>query len=263
MLAVIPARYESSRFPGKPLALLWGKPLIQVVYEAVSRHASVDRVIVATDSNAIQQCVLDFHGHVVLTTSSARTGSDRVAEVASTLSAEAIVNVQGDEVLPDPRLLEGLIGPFLQSDGHMGTLRRRITTRDKLHNPNIVKVVADTRGKALYFSRSPIPHCRDSSSDSSSLSASDLIYEHVGVYIYRPHTLRTLAELPTGTLEHIEHLEQLRALEAGISIQVWETVYPSFRIDTHDDLAEANTMHDPYSHSHMEIAASTMNTRRV
>ena len=234
VLVVIPARFESSRFPGKPLATLWGKPLIQSVYEAASQCSKVDRVIVATDNVGIEKCVQGFHGEVVLTESSARTGTDRVAEVASRIPAEVIVNIQGDEVLLDPRLLEDLIDPFLQSAVQMGTLRRPMTTLDNFHNPNVVKVVIDHTGNALYFSRSAIPFHRDNRNHS--------IYEHVGVYIYRHEMLREFSAMPTGTLEAAESLEQLRAMEAGIAIQTWETTYPSIRIDTHDDLAEAEKM---------------------
>lgn len=236
VLVVIPARFESSRFPGKPLATLWGKPLIQTVYEAASQCSRVDRVIVATDNVDIEKCVRGFHGEVVLTESSARTGTDRVAEVASRIPAEVIVNIQGDEVLLDPRLLEDLIDPFLQSSVQMGTLRRPMTALDNVHNPNVVKVVVDNTGKALYFSRSAIPFHRDNQNHVS------IIYEHLGVYIYRCQMLREFAAMPTGTLEAAESLEQLRAMEAGVAIQTWETTYPSIRIDTHDDLAEAEKM---------------------
>ena len=241
VLVVIPARFGSSRFPGKPLSTLWGKPLIQTVYKAASQHASVDRVIVATDSLNIEKCVQGFHGEVVLTGSSARTGTDRVAAVPSRIPAEVIVNIQGDEVLHDPRLLEDLIDPFLQSPAQMGTLRRPMTTLENIHNPNVVKVVVDSTGKALYFSRSTIPFHRDNQNHVS-VSSNHTIYEHVGVYIYRRQMLREFAAMPTGMLEAAESLEQLRVMEAGITIQTWETSHPSIRIDTPDDLAAAEEM---------------------
>ena len=241
VLVVIPARFGSSRFPGKPLATLWGKPLIQTVYEAASQLSSVNQVIVATDSDEIEQCVRGFHGEVVLTEPSARTGTDRVAEVASRIPAEVIVNIQGDEVLLDPRLLEDLIDPFLKSSSQMGTLRRPMTTLDNFHNPNVVKVVVDSAGNALYFSRSAIPFHRDNRNHMST-SPNHSIYEHVGVYIYRRQMLREFTAMPTSALEATESLEQLRAMEAGIAIQTWETTYPSLRIDTHDDLAAAEKM---------------------
>ncbi len=241
VLVVIPARFRSSRFPGKPLATLWGKPLIQTVYEAASQQSSVDRVIVATDSVDIEQCVQGFNGEVVLTESSARTGTDRVAEVASRITAEMIVNIQGDEIIFDPRLLDDLIEPFVQGSAQMGTLRRPLTTLDNFHNPNVVKVVVGNTGNALYFSRSAIPFHRDSQNHVSILS-NHAIYEHVGVYIYQRQMLREFAAMPTGTLEAAESLEQLRAMEAGIVIQTWETTYPSIRIDTHEDLAAAEKM---------------------
>ncbi len=260
VLVVIPARFGSSRFPGKPLAKLWGKPLIQTVYEAASQHSSVDRVIVATDNVDIQHCVLSFNGDVILTESSARTGTDRVAEVASRISAEVIVNIQGDEVLLDPRLLEDLIDPFLQSPAQMGTVRRPMTTLDNIHNPNVVKVVVDSTGKALYFSRSAIPFHR-ANQNQVSRPRHHSIYQHIGVYIYRRQMLREFAAMPTGTLEAAESLEQLRAMEAGITIQTWETTYPSIRIDTHDDLAAAERMAPPLLRADTEIPMHAMNIR--
>ena len=241
VLVVIPARFGSSRFPGKPLATLWGKPLIQTVYEAASQHSRVDRVIVATDNQDIQQCVVGFNGEVMLTAPSTRTGTDRVAEVASRAPADVIVNIQGDEVLLDPRLLEDLINPFLQSPAQMGTLRRPLTTLDHFHNPNVVKVVVNRAGKALYFSRSAIPFHRDSE-NRASFPRNHSVYEHIGVYIYGNQLLREFAAMPTGTLEATESLEQLRAMETGITIQTWETTYPSIRIDTHEDIAEAEKL---------------------
>tara|TARA_B100000315_G_scaffold259333_1_gene314955 strand:+ start:741 stop:1502 length:762 start_codon:yes stop_codon:yes gene_type:complete len=238
VLVVIPARFGSSRFPGKPLAKLWGKPLIQTVYEAVSKSSSVNHVIVATDSEDIRQCVQGFHGEVVLTEPSARTGTDRVAEVTSHIPDEIIVNVQGDEILFDPRLLNDLIDSFLKSSAEMGTLRRPMTVLANFHNPNVVKVVIDNTGKALYFSRSAIPFHRENKS-LESISWTHSIYEHIGIYIYRNKILQQFAARPTSMLEAAENLEQLRAIETGIAIQTWETKYPSIRIDTHDDLMEA------------------------
>jgi 3-deoxy-manno-octulosonate cytidylyltransferase (CMP-KDO synthetase) len=200
---------------------------------------------VATDHVDIEKCVREFHGEVVLTGSSARTGTDRVAEVASRIPAEVIVNIQGDEVLLDPRLLDDLVDPFLQSAVQMGTLRRPMTALDNFHNPNVVKVVIDSTGKALYFSRSAIPFHRDNQNHVSIPHHS--IYEHLGVYIYRHQMLREFAAMPTGTLEALESLEQLRAMEAGITIQTWETTYPSIRIDTHEDLAKAEKMPPIYA----------------
>ncbi|MBQ27398.1 MAG: 3-deoxy-manno-octulosonate cytidylyltransferase [Nitrospiraceae bacterium] len=262
VLAVIPARFNSSRFPGKPLATLWGKPLIQTVYEAASQCSSVDHVIVATDNVDIEQCVQGFHGDVVLTESSARTGTDRVAEVTSRIPAEAIVNIQGDEVLLDLRLLEDLIDPFLESSAQMGTLCRPMTKLDNFHNPNVVKVVIDSAGKALYFSRSAIPFHREHENHVS-ISCNHSIYEHVGVYIYRRQMLRKFAAMPTGILEAAENLEQLRAMEAGIAIQTWKTTYPSIRIDTHDDLMEAEKMAPHLISMDREIQMPPTNTRNI
>lgn len=237
-LVVIPARFGSSRFPGKPLAKLWGKPLIQLAYEAATHCPSVDRIIVATDNKAIMQSVRDFKGEVMLTEPSLRSGTDRVAEVASRVSADIIVNIQGDEILTDPMLIEDLIKPFLTAKVPIGTLRRPITNIDNFHNHNVIKVVIDNFEKALYFSRSAIPFHRDINNQIELLKAHS-VYEHIGIYIYQHELLQRFSAMPSGTLEIIESLEQLRLMEAGIKIQTWETRRQSIRIDTHADLVNA------------------------
>ncbi|HEX5647690.1 MAG TPA: 3-deoxy-manno-octulosonate cytidylyltransferase [Nitrospira sp.] len=231
---VIPARYGSSRFPGKPLIPINGKPLIQHVYEQAEACKSVSAVLVATDDDRIKQAVEQFGGRVVKVTGDYRTGTDRVASVARMFAGELFVNLQGDEIPLNPQLLEGLIDPFIKSGATMGTLKRVIDTTADLHNPAVVKVVTDAEGNALYFSRAPIPLVRD---DPDRRAVGGLHYIHLGVYMFTKETLLKYAALPTGPLEDAEKLEQLRALENGIRIRVWETPHASLRVDQPEDVA--------------------------
>jgi 3-deoxy-manno-octulosonate cytidylyltransferase (CMP-KDO synthetase) len=233
---VIPARYGSSRFPGKPLIPLLGKPMIQHVYERASACRSVKEVIVATDDERIQAAVEGFGGRAVLTKEPYRTGTDRVAGVARHHAGEYFLDLQGDEVLLDPDLLSDLIQPCLAAGEGMATLKRRIDSVEDLHNPGVVKVVTDPDGYALYFSRAPIPVVRD---ETKRTVTTGLHFIHLGLYIHRRDVLMRLSSLPTGPLEEAEKLEQLRALEHGIRIRVWETTHPSIRIDTPDDMPGA------------------------
>jgi len=235
---VIPARYASSRFPGKPLARLGDKPLIQQVYERVRMARGVNRVVVATDDARIHECVTGFGGEAILTAHELRSGSDRVAAVAREIPADVYVNLQGDEIPLDPGFLEDLILPFAKSDANVGTLKQAITEERDLQDPNVVKVVTDRNGDALYFSRSPIPHLRDRRAEDRAL-VPGLHWKHLGIYIYRAAALARFAGLPSGTLEVTEQLEQLRLLEAGIRIRVWETKHASLRVDTPADLERA------------------------
>ncbi len=235
---VIPARYASSRFPGKPLARLGDKPMIQQVYERVRQARGVNRVVVATDDARIRECVAGFGGEVIVTTHDLRSGSDRVAAVAGEIPADVYVNLQGDEIPLAPGFLEDLILPFVASDAAVGTLKQAITEERDLLNPNVVKVVTDGNGDALYFSRSPIPYLRDRRAGDSGL-VPGLHWKHLGIYIYRAAALARFAKLPSGTLEVTEQLEQLRLLEAGIRIRVWETKHASLRVDTPADLERA------------------------
>ena len=233
---VIPARYGSTRFPGKPLVDLAGKPLIQHVYEAVNGVPHVTDIRVVTDDHRIVQAVKGFGGQASFVDSPCRTGTDRIAKVVSQLDSHVIMNLQADEIPLHPGLLGDLIDPFLQSDAQIGTLKRRIANWEEYQESSVVKVVTNEEGRALYFSRSPIPYWRDKKAD-------DLVpvsFMHLGIYIFRRDTLIRFSELPTGVLEEKEKLEQLRALEHGIPIQVWETTHPSLRIDQVEDLQEAN-----------------------
>ncbi|MFO0773304.1 MAG: 3-deoxy-manno-octulosonate cytidylyltransferase [Nitrospiraceae bacterium] len=237
---VIPARYGSTRFPGKPLAQLAGKPMLQHVYEAARRARLVDHVIVATDDPRIQAAAVGFGAEVVMTDAALRTGTDRVAAVAAIRPGDHFVDVQGDEVMLSPDLLTDLIEPYLASGVPMGTLKRALDNEAELLNPGVVKVATDSRGDALYFSRAPIPYVRDHGG--RGMLTAGLHFIHLGVYIYSRATLARLAALPTGRLEEVEKLEQLRALEDGITIRVWETRHRSLRVDTPEDLHEAEAV---------------------
>jgi 3-deoxy-manno-octulosonate cytidylyltransferase (CMP-KDO synthetase) len=238
-VGIIPARYSSTRLPGKPLANLGGKPVIQHVYERAQQ--ALERVIVATDDQRIVAAVEAFGGQAVMTRLDHRCGTDRVAEVAAVLSAEIIVNVQGDEPFVDPVMITEAMGPLLaEPQVSMATLSRAILREEDLADTSVVKVVTDVRGDALYFSRSLIPYprhrefCR--------------WREHVGIYVYRRPFLLQYAEWPPTPLEQAESLEQLRALEHGVRIRVIQTERGrgSMSIDTADDLARANE----YWHEH-------------
>ncbi len=230
---VIPARYGSSRFPGKPLVMLGRKPMIQHVYEQAAACRAVTEVLVATDDERIKQAVEAFGGRVVMVAGDYRTGTDRVAGVARMFDGDYFLNLQGDEIPLQPDLLADLIEPFIESGTEMGTLKRAIESTEDVHNPSVVKVVTDHLGNALYFSRAPIPLVRD---DPSRKAVEGLHYIHLGLYMYRRDILLKLAALPTGRLEDAEKLEQLRALEHGISIRVWETKHDSLRVDTPEDV---------------------------
>ena len=236
VMVVIPARYGSSRFPGKPLVMLGRKPMIQHVYEQAAACRVVADVLVATDDERIKQAVEGFGGRAVMVAGDYRTGTDRVAGVARMFDGDYFVNLQGDEIPLQPDLLTDLIEPFIESGIGMGTLKRMIDSTEDVHNPSVVKVVTDQLANALYFSRAPIPLVRD---DASRRGVAGLHYIHLGLYMYRRDTLLKLASLPTGRLEDAEKLEQLRALEHGIPIRVWETNHASLRVDTPEDVESA------------------------
>jgi len=229
-VAIIPARFASSRFPGKALADLDGRPMIEHVYRRAALSPIVSRVIVATDDLRIAAAVSRFGGEVRLTRPDHPSGMDRLAEVASTLDCDIIVNVQGDEPLIDPAAIGEAVGPFAEDAGiQVTTLYRRILDLDELKNPNIVKIVLDRAGFALYFSRSPIPHMREA-------RGWPPLYRHIGVYAYRRSALLVLSALEPTPLERAESLEQLRVLEHGIRLKAVETSYDSIGVDTPEDL---------------------------
>ncbi len=240
---VIPARYASTRFPGKPLADLCGKPMIQWVYERSALCESVDLVIVATDDDRIARVVESFGGDVVMTRADHPTGTDRLAEVAAGLDDELIVNVQGDEPLIDPVMIEAAVAPLLSDDSiPMGTLKTPLTSLEEYLNPNVVKVVTDLQGFALYFSRTPIPYPRDFSSELEQRWQELATAKHVGLYVYRRDFLLQYPHLQSTPLETQECLEQLRALEHGYRIRVAETTLVGQGVDTPEDLERVKVL---------------------
>ena len=237
-IAIIPARFESTRFPGKPLVTIAQKTMIQHVYERSLQAKSVAEVIVATDDARILQAVQAFGGQARMTSPLHRSGTDRVAEVAALSDADVIVNVQGDEPLIDPEALDAVVEPFQFDPGLMISTLSVDGTDGELDNPNVVKVVVDHDGFALYFSRSPIPFFRDASPDRGEKRLRFL--KHVGLYAYRRIFLTRLASLKESTLEKAEALEQLRFLENGYRIKVVNTTYQSLAVDTPEDLDRVN-----------------------
>lgn len=229
IVAVIPARYASTRFHGKPLADLVGRPLIEHVYRRVTDCGAIGMVIVATDDERIKQAVEAFGGRVQMTHPAHVSGTDRVAEVVRGLDCELVVNVQGDEPLIEPEMIQEALGPFASPALQMSTLRRRIDDPADFASPHVTKVVVDRDGYALYFSRTPIPHHRDSGAP---LEA----WKHVGLYVYRRKFLLEFARMAPTSLERLEALEQLRAIEHGVRIAVVETRHNTISVDTPDDL---------------------------
>jgi len=240
---IIPARYASTRFPGKPLADLCGKPMIQWVCERSSLCEDVDRVIVATDDQRIAEAVSAFGGEVVLTRANHATGTDRLVEVALGLDDELIVNVQGDEPLIDPAMIHAAVAPLLaDSSIPMGTLGAPLTSLAEFRNPNVVKVVTDHEGFAMYFSRAPIPYPRDFADDLERRWPELAVAKHVGLYVYRRSFLLDYPNLSATPLEGLECLEQLRALEHGYRIRVATTDLVGQGVDTPEDLERVRTI---------------------
>jgi 3-deoxy-manno-octulosonate cytidylyltransferase (CMP-KDO synthetase) len=240
VLAVIPARYASVRLPGKPLVSICGKPMIQHVYERVRRAARVSRVVVATDDDRILEAVRGFGGEAVMMRSDHRSGSERVAEVAAQIPADIYVNVQGDEPLIEPVAVDALVEAMTADDDppvQLGTLCVPIHSPADIMDPNIVKVVLDFQGDALYFSRAPIPWVRD---EGSRVHARH--FKHPGIYAYRREPLLEFPTLPPGELEKIEQLEQLRFLENGYKIRVAETSFDSVSVDVPGDVARVEAL---------------------
>ena len=234
---IIPARYGSSRFPGKVLTPVQSRPLIQWVYEAAARSGLVNRVVVATDDTRIHDAVAGFGGEVMMTSARPRTGSDRCAEVAKKMAEEIIINLQADELLKGPEMLNELSSIMMEDPAVlMGTLKKELTSANELWDRNVVKVVTDHEDYALYFSRSPIPHIRDRVLSEEEGLPAKTFFKHLGIYAYRRDFLLLFSALPTTRLEDLEKLEQLRAIESGFRIKVKETGHESYRIDTPEDL---------------------------
>jgi 3-deoxy-manno-octulosonate cytidylyltransferase (CMP-KDO synthetase) len=242
IIAIIPARYGSTRFPGKSLALIEDKPMVQWVYERTKRSRLVTRVIVATDDERIRKAVSDFGGEAVMTSSDHPTGTDRIAEVARALTCDIVVNVQGDEPLIHPDMIDETVAPLVDDVSiPMGTVCRKIEDRSEAFDPNVVKVVFDKKGFALYFSRAPIPWDRDRWAGKNSFGDMPFagpMYKHIGLYVYRRDFLLTYAKMPQTPLEAAEKLEQLRALESGHRIKTVVTGHESFGVDIPGDLSK-------------------------
>jgi len=256
-IVIIPARYDSTRFPGKPLASLNGKPLIQHVYENSKKSKLAKEVMVATDSKAIFEAVLGFGGKAAMTSSSHASGTDRIAEAAASLDYDIIVNVQGDEPLIRPEMIDDVIGLLNDKKAAMGTLIKKIENPEDIFDPNVVKAVFDKDGFAMYFSRAPIPYQRDewSIQNTPTLTlpprgggqgwggipelGTRNWYKHIGIYSYRRDVLLSLAKMEPAPLEQIEKLEQLRALTNGFRIKVKETLFETVGVDTPQDLERA------------------------
>ncbi len=256
VLAVIPARYGSTRFPGKPLAMLHGKPMVQHISEQVAKAKRVDEVVVATDDDRIIEAVERAGGTALLTSATARSGTERAAEVARARSAHVVINVQGDEPLIQPDMVDQL-AEFLQRHTAvpMASLMTPLRDQADVGNPNVVKVVVDRDGFALYFSRAPIPHLRADQSGSRlkalgsrrgqlppASSLQPRAYKHIGIYGYQRHFLLQFPSLEPTPLEQAEQLEQLRALEHGYQIKLLETVHDTIGVDTPEDLRRVEAL---------------------
>jgi 3-deoxy-manno-octulosonate cytidylyltransferase (CMP-KDO synthetase) len=238
ILGVIPARYASTRFPGKVLAQISSKSMLQHVYERASQARYLTNTIIATDDDRVVQAARRFGAIVRLTHSDHLSGTDRVAEIASGENADIVVNIQGDEPLIDPAAIDAAILPLAhEPEIVMATLKKKIEDPREVGDPNVVKVVTDRAGDAIYFSRCPIPFIRDGSA-----GATGVHFKHVGLYVYRRDFLLQYSLLPVGPLEQAEKLEQLRALENGFRIRVVETEYESLGVDTPEDLERVSRL---------------------
>lgn len=227
-VVIIPARYGSTRFPGKPLVNIAGKPMIQWVYERINSMEEINSVYVATDDNRIYKAVHEFDGKVILT-GECSCGTDRVYQACKNIDADIILNVQGDEPLIKPEMIMDLLKSFEDEKVQMATLKKKISDVDELNDPNVVKVITDKNNDAVYFSRYTIPFNRDNKSQTD-------YYKHIGIYGYRKEFLKKFVELPQGKLEKAESLEQLRAIENGYKIKVQETAYQSVGVDKPEDI---------------------------
>ena len=236
VLCVIPARYASTRLPGKPLKDIAGKPMVCRVYDRANKAKSVAKTLVATDDERILTAVKNNGGEAVMTRADHKTGTDRLAEVAARFpDIDLIVNVQGDEPLIEPKLIDNLVAAFNDdSELKMATVKTEITEKAEQENPNNVKVVTDKNGYALYFSRSLLPYPRNAGCTG---------YKHIGIYAYKRDFLLEYAKMNTTPLENAESLEQLRALENGYRIKVVETAAKFVGVDTAEDLAKVNEIY--------------------
>ena len=233
IVGIIPARYHAKRLPGKPLALIQDRPMIQHVHERASRATSLQRLVVATDDPRVHEAVVDFGGKSLMTSPDHASGTDRVAEAARQLNLAEdaiVVNIQGDEPLLQPEVVDNLSAALTEHpEIPMATLAHPSEGSEDFYDPSVVKVVLNAKGHALYFSRAPIPAARDD-------SPTPTYHKHLGLYAYRNSFLQHFTNLPSGILENLERLEQLRALEHGFSIKVVTTAFDSTSVDTQEDL---------------------------
>lgn len=240
IVGIIPARYGSTRFPGKPLVLIAGKPLILRVVEQCQKARSLSDVIVATDDDRIASAAKKFC-HVEMTAANHPSGSDRIAEVASKIPCDAVVNIQGDEPMIEPAVIDSVANALKECE--MSTAATRIAHLAELDNPNVVKVVVNKAGHALYFSRRTIPYLREAASRSTSEQLAAFAFlKHLGIYGYRRETLLRLVKFPVSPLENAEKLEQLRALENEIEIAVVKVDYDSTGVDAPEDVARVEKL---------------------
>ncbi len=239
VLAIIPARYSSVRFPGKPLADINGKPMIQRVYEQVRKCSNIEDIIVATDDERIINIVEKFNGKAILTSNEHQSGTDRCAEVIQLLkyNYEVVLNVQGDEPFINPQQIEQLVNCFYKPEIQIATLIKHITQSQELFDSSKVKVVINEKSEAMYFSRSPIPFLRGVSEELWPENSTS--YKHIGIYGYRTEVLNQIVKLPVHSLERAESLEQLRWLANGYNIQTALTDLESISVDTIEDLERA------------------------
>jgi len=250
---IIPARYSSVRLPGKPLLKINDKTIIQMVYEKACLSKLAQEVIVATDDERIYKTVKEFGGQVIMTASTHQSGSDRIAEIArQNPDYEIIVNVQGDEPLITPESIDKAINCLISAQAtDISTLIREITDSEEILNPNTVKVVCDNRGKALYFSRAAIPYVRTEIATSGQAPPRNdnffRFYAHIGLYAYRRESLLKMTELPQTNLEKAESLEQLRALQNGMTIKTVLVDYKPIGIDTPEDFEEFKQYYGKHS----------------
>lgn len=245
-IGIIPSRYASTRFPGKPLIIIKGKSMIHRVYGQSMKSRKLTKVVVATDDERIYDHVKGFGGEVLMTDASHANGTARCNEIISLLEKngehfDVAVNIQGDEPYISPEQIDSIVGLFENSKAKIATLVKKISSSDELFDPNVVKAVMDNSNNALYFSRHPIPMLRGA--DNMNWLDNFTFFKHIGIYGYRTNILKTIANMPAGKLEQAEKLEQLRWLENGIPVTVGITDYESVAIDTPDDLIKLETIY--------------------
>jgi len=239
ILGIIPARYASSRFPGKPLTVINGKPMIRRVYDQAKKAGSLSEVLVATDDDRIKKAVLEFDGNVIMTSTKHKSGTERCREVQEKFKSagknyDVIVNVQGDEPYIDPKQIDLVVSCFNKPEVQIATLVKKINSEDELFNTNVNKVVINRFDEAVYFSRQTIPFIQDV--EKNNWFTSFNFYKHIGIYAYRADVLIEITELEISALEKAESLEQLRWIENGYKIKVIRTDLESKAVDTPDDL---------------------------